>query len=55
MLDASRPGGDFVAAMAKENVYVGRVWTAMPNHSRITVGSAEDMARFQQALLKVLA
>ncbi|HWE52932.1 MAG TPA: pyridoxal phosphate-dependent aminotransferase [Bryobacteraceae bacterium] len=55
MLDAKRPGAEFVAAMAKENIYVGRVWSALPNHSRITVGSAEDMARFHQALLKVMA
>jgi len=54
MLDAQRPGGDFVAAMAKQNVFVGRVWEAMPHHSRVTVGSAEDMARFQQAVLKVM-
>ena len=55
LLDAGRPGNDFVAAMAKENVYVGRVWPSMPTHSRITIGTAEDMAKFQRALLKVLA
>lgn len=55
MIDAQRSGGDFVAAMAKQNVFVGRVWEAMPNHSRITIGSADDMARFQQAVLKALA
>lgn len=55
MLDAKRPGGEFVSAMAKQNVFVGRVWSAMPNHSRITVGSADDMAKFKQAVLKAMA
>lgn len=55
MLDAKRPGGEFVAAMAKQNVFVGRVWSALPNHSRITVGSPDEMAKFKQAVLKVLA
>lgn len=54
MLDAGRPAGEFVAAMAKENVFVGRVWPAWPTHSRITVGTREEMARFKAALLKVL-
>jgi histidinol-phosphate aminotransferase len=43
-----------VTAMAKQNVFVGRVWQAMPNHSRITVGTADEMAKFKQAVLKVL-
>ena len=54
MLDARRPGGEFVAAMAKQNVYVGRVWSALPNHSRISVGTADEMAKFKQAVKKVL-
>jgi histidinol-phosphate aminotransferase len=53
LLDARRPGAEFVAAMAKQNVFVGRVWKAMPNHSRITVGTADEMAKFKQAVLKV--
>lgn len=54
MLDAKRPGKELVAAMAKEKVYIGRVWPAWPNHPRITVGTREEMAKFQTALLKVM-
>jgi len=54
MLDARRPAGEFVAAMAKEGVFVGRVWPAWPNNSRITVGTREEMAKFKTALLKVM-
>lgn len=54
MLDAKRPAGEFVAAMAKEQVFVGRVWQAWPAHSRITVGTREEMEKFKAALLKVM-
>ncbi|MEJ7616360.1 MAG: aminotransferase class I/II-fold pyridoxal phosphate-dependent enzyme [Pyrinomonadaceae bacterium] len=54
MLDAKRPGKELVAAMAKEKVYIGRVWPAWPTHTRITVGTREEMAKFQTALLKVM-
>jgi histidinol-phosphate aminotransferase len=54
MLDAGRPAGEFVAAMAKEKILVGRVWPAWPTHSRITVGTREEMAKFKAALLKVM-
>ncbi|MDQ6699904.1 MAG: pyridoxal phosphate-dependent aminotransferase [Acidobacteriota bacterium] len=55
MLDAKRPGMDFVKAMAAEKVYVGRVWPSMPTYSRITVGTSEEMAKFKTAVSKVMA
>jgi histidinol-phosphate aminotransferase len=55
MLDAKRPGGELVKAMATEKVFIGRVWPAMSNHARITVGTADEMSKFQKALLKVMA
>ena len=55
MLDAKRPASELVKAMTKEKIYIGRVWPAMPHHSRITVGSADEMAKFKSALLKVMA
>ena len=56
MLDTKRPAEEFMAAMAKEHVYVGRVWKdKMPTYSRITVGTKEEMAKFQVAAKKVLA
>ncbi len=54
MLDAKRPGKDLIAAMAKEKVFIGRVWPAWPTYTRITVGTREEMAKFQTALLKVM-
>jgi histidinol-phosphate aminotransferase len=44
-----------VKAMAKEKVFIGRVWPSMPTYARITVGTAEEMAKFKSALLKVTA
>ena len=54
MVDVKRPGQDFRDAIAKENVFVGRVWPIMPTYVRITVGTEEEMARFQSAFQKVM-
>ncbi len=55
MMDVKRPGGQVVAALAKEKVVIGRVWQAWPNHVRVTVGLPEEMEKFKAALLKVMA
>ncbi len=55
MLNAKRAARDFINAMAKEKVFVGRAWPSMPTYSRITVGTADEMAKFQAAAKKVLA
>jgi histidinol-phosphate aminotransferase len=55
MLNAKGPGGDLVKKMAAEKVFIGRVWPAMPDYARITVGTADEMAKFNAALLKVTA
>jgi histidinol-phosphate aminotransferase len=54
MLDTRRPGKEVREAMAKENVLVGRIWPIMPNHVRVTVGTQEEMARFQSTFQKVM-
>jgi histidinol-phosphate aminotransferase len=54
MLDAKRPAKPVVEAMAKQNVMIGRVWPVMPNWTRITVGTHEEMAQFQAAFTKVM-
>ncbi len=41
--------------MAKEKVYIGRVWPVWPNYVRVTVGTPEEMAKFKAAFLKVMA
>jgi histidinol-phosphate aminotransferase len=43
------------AAMIREKILIGRTWPARPTKVRITIGSKEDMARFQTALVKVMA
>jgi histidinol-phosphate aminotransferase len=54
MLDTKRPGKEVRDAMAKENVLIGRVWPIMPTYCRITVGTQEEMERFQVAFQKVM-
>jgi histidinol-phosphate aminotransferase len=54
MVDTKRPGQEVRDAMAKENVLIGRVWPIMPTHVRITVGTQEEMERFQAAFQKVM-
>jgi len=55
MVDVKRPGREVIDLMAKENVYIGRVWPVWPTYVRVTVGTREDMAKFKTAFLKVMA
>ncbi|EZP80736.1 pyridoxal phosphate-dependent aminotransferase [Novosphingobium resinovorum] len=41
-------------AFLAQGVQIGRSWSAYPRMSRITVGSAEDMAKFRLALDRIL-
>jgi len=50
--DVKRPGREFAANMAKEHIRIGRTWAAMPNYSRITVGTQEEMDKFKVAFKK---
>ena len=52
MVDCKRPGREVREAMHKDLVYVGRVWPVWPNYVRVTVGTAEEMKKFQAAFLK---
>lgn len=54
MLDAKRSGKEVREAVAKEGVFVGRVWPSMPTCVRVTVGTQEEMERFQAAWQKVM-
>jgi histidinol-phosphate aminotransferase len=54
MVDVRRPGHEFQQAMLKENVAIGRSWAAMPNYVRVTVGTKEEMAKFQTAFVKCM-
>ena len=54
MLDTKRPAKEVIAAMARQNVFIGRIWPVMPTYSRITVGTREEMNQFQVAFQKVM-
>jgi histidinol-phosphate aminotransferase len=54
LLDTKRPGQQVRDAMAKENVLIGRVWPVMPTWVRITVGTQDEMERFQAAFQRVM-
>jgi histidinol-phosphate aminotransferase len=55
MIDVRRPGADVVAALAKENVIIGRTWPAWPNHVRVSIGTQAEMDKFKTAFAKVMA
>ena len=55
MVDVKRPGDQVIEAMRKEKVVIGRLFPAMPNHVRVTVGTREEMAKFQEAFLRATA
>ena len=55
MVDVKRPGNEIVMSMRKEKVYIGRIWSAWPTYVRVTVGTAEEMKKFQTAFVKVMA
>ena len=54
MVDTGRPGMEVVMAMRKENVFIGRVWPLWPNYVRVTIGTAEEMQKFQVAYKNVM-
>jgi histidinol-phosphate aminotransferase len=54
MLDTKRPAKQVIDAMAQQNVFIGRIWPIMPTYTRITVGTHEEMLRFQTAFQKVM-
>jgi histidinol-phosphate aminotransferase len=55
LLNTGRPAQQAIAAMAEQNVMIGRVWPSMPTYSRITVGTRDEMERFQVAFQKVMS
>ena len=55
MVDVQRPPMQVIEGMRKEKVYIGRIWQSWPTHVRVTVGTQEEMNKFQAAFLKVMA
>ena len=54
MIDTGRDGKGVIAAMQKQNVFIGRTWPIWPNSVRVTVGSPQDMAAFKTAFKQVM-
>ena len=54
MVNAGKPAGDVIAAMAHQNVYIGRSWPSMSDWVRITVGTQAEMSQFQTAFQAVM-
>ena len=55
MLDTKRPAKPAIAAMARQKVFIGRIWPVMPTYTRITIGTAPEMEQFQTAFQKVMS
>lgn len=55
MLDVKRPGKEVQAALAKKEMFVGRIWPAWPNQVRITVGTRDEMLAFRKAFTEVMS
>jgi len=55
MLDTKRPAKAAIDAMAKQNVFIGRIWPVWPTYARITIGTASEMEQFQAAWQKVMS
>ena len=54
MVETKRPAHDVIAAMAQQKVVIGRVWPSTPTYIRITVGTREEMEKFQVAFQHVM-
>ncbi len=54
MVDVGRPGSEFHQAMLAEKISIGRTWASLPNHVRVTVGTKDEMAKFQTAFVKCM-
>jgi len=55
LVEVKKPGERVAMAMRKEKIFIGRTWPSWPTHVRISVGTPEEMEKFQSAFLKVMA
>jgi histidinol-phosphate aminotransferase len=55
MFDAKRPVVPLISALKERNVHVGRLFPAMPNHMRLTIGKKNEMEAFLSAFRQVMA
>jgi len=55
MIDVKRPVVQLIQAMKQRSVQVGRLFPALPNHMRVTIGKKAEMESFLSAFREVLA
>jgi histidinol-phosphate aminotransferase len=55
MIDVKRPVLPLIKALKERNVEVGRLFPALPNHMRLTIGKKGEMEAFLSAFHRVLA
>jgi histidinol-phosphate aminotransferase len=55
MFDCKRPVVPLIQAMKQRKVEVGRLFPAMPNHMRLTIGKKTEMEAFLSAFRQVVA
>jgi len=55
MVDVKRPVAPLIQAMKQRNVQVGRLFPALPNHMRVTIGKKAEMEAFLSAFHQVTA
>jgi len=53
MFDCKRPVVPLIQAMKERKVHVGRLFPALPNHMRITIGKSSEMESFVSAFKQV--
>ncbi len=55
MIDVKRPVVPLIKALKERNVQVGRLFPALPNHMRLTIGKKAEMEAFLSAFRQVVA
>ncbi len=55
MIDMKRPVVPLIQALKQRNVQVGRLFPALPNHMRVTIGKKSEMESFLSAFRQVAA
>src|SRR5438477_3079816 len=55
MFDCKKPVVPIIKAMKDKNVQVGRLFPALPNHMRLTIGKKSEMESFVSAFKQVMA
>ena len=54
MFDCKKPVVPLIKAMKEKNVHVGRLFPALPNHMRVTIGKQSEMESFLSAFKQVM-